>query len=130
MKPHSTNYYDTFIEIAEDCPVAAAQTPPPKEPKTAAQIEYDMITGNPYQFTSDDVLYASNGQRRGITREDFFSKGQPCFRSSALTKRYGWGVHSDKEGKVALYAAGSPEYERFSSDPSVKQVRAMRSSKK
>ena len=127
---YSTNYFNTFIEAAEDCPALKAEVPPQKEPKTAAQIEYEIIAGNLYQYTSDDVLYESNGNRRGISREDFFSKGQPCFRSSALTKRYGWGVHSDEEGKVALYAVESDDYKRLSSDENVKCVKAMRSSKK
>ncbi len=130
MKMHSTNYFDTFIEIAEDCPVSAAEVPPAKEPKTAAQIEYEMLAGNPYAHTSDDVLYESNGRRRGASREDFFSKGQPCFRSSALTKRYGWGVHSDKDGKIALYAVESAEYRRLCAEECTKHVKAMRSSKK
>ena len=127
MKQHSTNYADTFIAVAEDCPATEATPPPEKEPKTAARIEYEMMIDSPYRYTSDDVLYASNGERRGVSREDFFSKGQPCFRSSALTKRYGWGVHSDAEGKVALYAVGTDAYDRLAGDGHIKQVRAMRS---
>lgn len=78
----TTNYYDTFIEVAEDCPVEKAEVPPVKGPKSAAQIEYEMLINSPYKYTSDDVLYAANGKRRGMSREAFFSKGQPCFRSS------------------------------------------------
>ena len=47
MKIYSTNYINTFIEAAEDCPVTAAQSPPAKEPRTAARIEYDMLIDNP-----------------------------------------------------------------------------------
>ena len=25
--------------------------------------------------------------------------------------RYGWGIHSDHDGRVAIYAVGTPEYE-------------------
>ena len=130
MKQHTTNYIDTFIEIAEDCPAAAAGVPPPKLPKTAAQIEYQMLFGNPYRYTSDDVLYESNGKRKGLSREAFFSKGQPCFRASALTKRYDWGVHRNKEGKIALYAVESGEYKQLASDENLKHLKAMRSNKK
>jgi len=86
MAGNSTNYLDTFIEVAEDCPVVIAEKPPTKEPRSAAQIEYDMLIDNPYEYTSDDVLFESNGRRRGIAREAFFSKPQPCFRASALGK--------------------------------------------
>lgn len=123
----TTNYFDTFISVASDCPVAEAEIPPNKDPKTAAQIEYEMLIENPYQYTSDDVLYEANGKRRGLRRDEFFSKGQPCFRSSPLTKRYGWGVHSNAEGKIAIFPLGSLDYEKHASDSSLKQLSAMRS---
>ena|SRR5581483_5551315 len=124
---HTTNYFDTFIAVAEDCPVDHSEVPPNKEPKSAAQIEYEMVAEHPYRFMSDDVLYTANGKRRGISREEFFSKGQPCFRSSPLAKRYGWGVHSNAEGKIALYPMESREYKEFTSDGSLTQLKAMRS---
>jgi hypothetical protein len=46
-----------------------------------------------------------------------------------LTKRYGWGVHSDKDGKIALYGCETTEYEKFSNDNSLKIIKAMKSSK-
>ena len=130
MAKNSTNYIDTFIEVAEDCPVSIAEKPPEKEQRTATQIEYEMLIDNPYQYTSDDVLYESNGNRRGISREDFFAKPQPCFRASALGKKYGWGIHSDKNGKIAIYSVESKEYKSFASDEGIKHLKAMRSSKK
>lgn len=130
MKQHTTNYFDTFIEVAEDCPLSTSEIPPLKEPKTAARIEYDMLIESPYQYTSDDVLYESNGNRRGISREEFFSKGQPCIRSSALIKRYGWGIHCNEEGKIAIYAMDSDDYKRLSSAENTKHIKGIRSSKK
>lgn len=38
MKKHSTNYYNAFLAVAEDCPVEIAQEPPLKEPKSAVRI--------------------------------------------------------------------------------------------
>ena len=129
MASNSTNYTDTFIEVAEDCPVTEAVVPLPKIPRTAAQIEYEMLVASPYKYTSDDVLYESNGNRRGMTREGFFAKPQPCFRASALSKKYGWGVHSDKDSKIALYAVESDEYKRLAADNGIKHLKAMRSGK-
>ena len=105
-------------------------SPPEKEPKTAAQIEFEMLHNNPYMYTSDDVLFSSNGERRGITREVFFAKAQPCFRASALGKKYGWGIHSDESGKVAIYAVESEDYIRLANNAGIKHFKAMRSSKK
>ena len=130
MNTHTTNYTETFIEVAEDCMVTTGCPPLDKEPKTAARIEYEMLIFSPYQCTSDDVLYQSNGHRRGISREEFFSKTQPCFRSSALCKRYGWGVHCTHEGKIAIYALGTIQYTQLQNDESIQHIKAMRSSKK
>ena len=88
MKQHTTNYFDTFIEVAEDCPVSVAQELPLRDPKTATRIEYEMAVNSPYAHTSDDIVYESNGRRRGVNREAFFSKGQPCCghpRSASVT---------------------------------------------
>jgi len=136
MKIHTSNYQDTFIEVADDCPVPAGEAPPAKgDAKTIAQIQFDIISKHPYQFTSDDVLFQVFAERNDLTkaqykeeRVKFFSKGQPCFRASPLTKRYGWGVHSNEEGKIALCAVDSPEYERFLNDGGLKILKAMKSS--
>ncbi len=136
MKTHTTNYQNTFIEIADDCPVSAAAAPPLKSPKTIAQLQYEMISENPYKYTSDDVIFAAYCSKNDITESEkndarlqFFSKGQACLRSSPLAKRYGFGIHHDAEGKVAIYPAESTEYEDFINDGSVKKVKAMRSKK-
>jgi hypothetical protein len=137
MKTHTTNYENTFIEIAEDSKTTGGEIPPVKgEVRTVANIQFDLVTRNPYKFTSDDVLFKVHAERNDLTedelteaRNQFFSKGQACMRASPLTKRYGWGVHNNDEGKIALYAYGTPEYEKFTKDDSVKIVKAMKSSR-
>jgi len=137
MKLHTTNYTNTFIEIADDCPISNGEIPPQKgEAKTVANIQFEMISKNPYIFTSDDILFQVFADKKDLTkseykeaREQFFSKGQPCFRASPLTKRYGWGVHYDKDGKMAIYGADSVEYKKLSKDKNLKVIKAMKSSK-
>jgi hypothetical protein len=137
MKIHTTNYTNTFIEVADDCPATSGEVPPTKgDTKTVASIQFEMVSKNPYKFTSDDILFRVFADRNNLTnseyqeaREQFFLKGQPCFRASALTKRYGWGVHYDKDGKMAIFGVESAEYEQYSKDKSLKVVKAMRSGK-
>jgi hypothetical protein len=135
MKVHTTDHANIFIEIADDCPVSAGQTPPMKgmEP-TIATMQYDLIAGHPYKYTSDDVVFHCYAQKNGLSkgdlpaaREAFFSKGQPCLRASPLTKRYGFGVHSNAECKVALYGAETEEYAQMVKDDGLIKVKAMRS---
>ncbi|MBK8278762.1 MAG: hypothetical protein IPK94_00940 [Saprospiraceae bacterium] len=137
MKLHTTNYKDTFIEIADDCPATNGEVPPTKgDAKTVANIQFEMVKKNPYKFTSDDIIFQVYADRNDLTkseykeaRELFFSKGQPCFRASPLTKRYGWGVHNDNDGKMAIFGAESAEYKKLSKAKSLKVVKAMKSSK-
>lgn len=132
---HSTNYFNTLIEIAEDSAAMSGEIPPVKgNKKSVANLQFEMLNGHPYEYTSDDIFFIVHATRKEILNEDwplareqFFSKGQPCFRASPLTKRYGWGVHSNAEGKVALYAVDSEEYVRFVEDDAVEKKKAMRS---
>ena len=135
MKTHSTNYQNTFIEIAEDCPAKTGEVPATKgDNKSVANLQFEMLYGNPYKYTSDDVLFSVFATRKGFLknewdeqRAEFFSKGQPCFRASPLTKRYGFGIHNDKDGKIAMYGTETKEYANFVKDKTVQKVKAMRS---
>ena len=135
MKTHTTNYHNTFIEIAEDCPIDFGQEPPVRaNKKSVANYQYEMVKNNPYKYTSDEVLFTVFATRKDFIQEEweaertkYFSKGQPCFRASPLTKRYGWGIHSDENGKVAMYGVESEEYQKFLNDSSIPKVKAMKS---
>jgi len=137
MKIHTTNYENTFIEIADDSPASSGEVPPVKgDNKTVANIQFDMVRKNPYKFTSDDVLFHVFAERKDLSeneleeaRKEFFSKGQACFRASPLTKRYGWGVHSNEEGKIAIYGSETEEYQKLKNDKNLKVVKAMKSAR-
>lgn len=142
-KRHTTNYLDTFITVAPDCAAEAGLEPPARTTPSVAERTYVMISERPYELTSDDVLFTVWADRSGIgegerlaARETFFSKGQPCLRASDLGKKYGWGIHSDGAGRVALYAVGSPGYRQLEQGKAlagggtVKVVTAMRSSRR
>jgi hypothetical protein len=131
----TTNYFNTFIEVADDCRAEIGEIPKlKKDEKTVANLQFEIITENPYKYTSDDVVFAVFSQKSKIPaedlvveREEFFSKGQPCLRCSPLTKRYGWGVHSNEEGKVAIYPVNSEDYEKYKNDKRLQHVKGMRS---
>ena len=134
MKCHTTNYFNTFIIVADDCPATKGEIPPGTGLKdTVAGIQYDLISKNPYRFTSDEVLLRVYMKRNSIgdenhagAKELFFSKGQACFRSSPLTKRYGWGIHFNDEGKMALYGSETEPYGKLAGDPNLTALKALR----
>jgi hypothetical protein len=116
------NYVDTFIAVADDCPAAEGVVPRPRgDRKTVAVLQYEMISGVPCTLTQEDVQFESwfAGQEalaeadRERLRAEFLSMPRACLRGSPLPKQYGWGLHFDDRGRVALYGVGSPEYRRF-----------------
>ncbi len=132
----TTNYYGTFIAVAPDCPVDSAQVPPATAKPTVARLQYDLLESKPYQLTSDDLLFEVYAVRRDLAesdkpaeREAFFAKSQACLRASPLAKRYGWGLHHDADGKVALVPLGTEHYEEMTSDEDLVHKAAMRSSR-
>ena len=130
------NYFDTFISTAPDCPLANAKAPPLRGTrKSLPRIQYELLHGNPYTYTQEDVLWLAHvihkelpeSDRTAQHRQTFFAKGQPCLRSSPLAKKYGWGFHFDTAGRVALVPAGSPEYARLQEVQRLTQLQALRS---
>lgn len=137
MKSYTTNYINTLIEAAEDCPAFQAQIPPEKKEKTLANLQYEKLIKNPYQYSSDDLIFECYAIKNKISenekekeREKFFSKGQPCLRCSPLAKKYGFGFHHNSEGKVALVAIESEAYQTLLNDSSIAKTKAMRSKRK
>src|SRR5690554_5325995 len=108
MEP--VDYVNTFITVAPDSSAEAGTHPPARPEPSAAQRTLDMIAEHPYRYTSGDVIFTVWADRKGLptaqradARQQFYSKGQACLRSSDLGKRYGWGIHADDEGRVAVY---------------------------
>ncbi|MCU1407315.1 MAG: hypothetical protein JWQ43_3618 [Glaciihabitans sp.] len=142
------DYTNTFIAVSPDCAATEGTPPPgsgdrdPVKPPSISARTFDLITASPYVHTSGDVIFTVWADRRGIPEEDraaaraeFYSKGQPCLRSSDLGKRYGWGVHADSNGRIALYGVDSAEYAALkegrspTDDAPLAITRAMRSSR-
>src|SRR5262249_52523720 len=88
-----------------------------------AVIQYELLSAKPYSLTLEDLIFETHVRRLGLSkaeakarraaiRAELFSKAHPCMRASPLTKRYGWGVHHDAAGRMALYGVESGEYRR------------------
>lgn len=134
---HTTNSVDTLITVAPDTRATQSRVPDLDAAKpSVAAAQFALIADAPYTLTSDDVIFTVWADRRGIAeadraaaRAEFFSKGQPCLRTSALAKTHGFGIHSDAQGRVALVPMESERYAELRTDGTVTQQRAMRSSR-
>ena len=130
-------YANTFITISEDSTVISAIIPTPKHNKpTIASIEYDLIYRNPYEYTQEDVQFLTYLIKNQMEmnnleekRNEFFSKSKACFRASPLVKNYGWGIHYNEAGKVAIYEKGSEHYKQLENSSQLKILKGMRTKK-
>lgn len=122
---HTTIYRDTLITPSPDSPVSERTIP--EKPGTIATVQHGLLA-EPYAMTSDDLLYETHRARGGVkSRDDFFAKPQACLRASPLVKQFGWGVHHDSEGRIALLDPQSTDYRRLLDDDAVKKAPGMRS---
>ena len=131
----ATGYVNTFITVAPDCPAAAGTVP--DRATSIAGLEYALLTENPYRLTGDDLLFAVHLRHKQIGKDSdleavraaFFSKPHPCLRASMLPKRYGWGVHYDEKGRIALYGVETERYRHLATREHLKIIPAMRNRK-
>ncbi|WP_438447611.1 DUF6157 family protein [Gorillibacterium sp. sgz5001074] len=137
---------NSFVLVSPDCPVEHSVEPVVKKdakPSVHA-LQYELLSSKPYRYTLDDLIYEVHIRHKEIPaelveaegeriREELLSKSHPCMRASMLPKKYGWGVHYDEEGKLALVAMESPEYQTFAEGKDgggVKVEPAMRNKRK
>jgi hypothetical protein len=131
------NYYDTLIEIADDCPATKGQVPQARcGKKTKAVVEYELLVNHPYAYTEEEIAFEMYAVLHDIPkaswpkeRKAFLSKGHPHLRVSPLAKRYGWGIHNNTDAKIALVAVDSPLYKRLLNHPQTTKIKAFRSSR-
>lgn len=132
------SYKNTFITISEDSTADSGIVPPERHGRpTIASIEYDLMKKNPYQYTQDDVQFQTYLIKNQIEtdnmdelRNQFFATSKACFRASPLVKKYGWGIHYDDQGKVAIYDVNSEKYDEFLKMENITLLKGMRSKRK
>lgn len=134
----SVDYTSTFLTVAPDTSAVAGVEP---VGSTIAASTFSLIASAPYALRSSDVIFRVWAGRHGVSTDSpdewasFYATPRACLRSSDLGKRYGWGIHADADGRLAVYAVGSSEYGALAAgtapDGSAVTVRpAMRSSRR
>lgn len=135
------SYINTFITIANDCPVEKSEIPVARNGRKPAHLlQYELLQENPYKFGHEDLIFEVFVRQReipvmvlktdaGKIKKELFSKGHPCLRASALVKRYGFGAHYNQQGKIAIYPMESGEYQSLAADEGIKLIAGMRTKK-
>lgn len=129
---------NTFVTVADDCQALVAIAPVAKGgAPTVASIEYALLSGHPYTYTLEDLIFEVHLARRGISAREraergedihaeVFARPHACMRASPLTKTYGWGAHYDAAGRIAIFPRESLRYAQLAADPRLDVVKAMR----
>lgn len=137
------SYINTFIQVAHNCPVTKSVIPVSRNGgKPIHVIQYELLSQNPYHFTHEELIYEVHVIHKNIAKDEveargeliraeLFQKKHPCLRASMLPKKYGWGIHYDSRGKIALYGMETTEYHEFvqSESDRIKLLAAMRNSR-
>lgn len=135
------SYTNTFIIVSADCPVTTSKVPvSSRAKKTAYEIEFDLLSSNPYRYNEQELIYEVHIRHKDLDTsyvsshaeeiwQDLFKKPHPCLRASQLPKKFGWGIHYNEEGRIALYGMETDEYSDFTATGEGKPaiVPAMRS---
>ena len=132
------NPTNTFVLASDDCPVDQGVIPTPKADKqTLASLQYQILTSHPYRYTLDELILEVHLRRLGLSeaeraqqapqiRDELFRKSHPCMRASPLPKTYGFGVHYDQQGRIAIYPIDSAEYQRLAHSTDLTVVKGLR----
>lgn len=83
----------------------------PKEGNSIARIAYEILIENPYKYTEAEYHHELHVVRRNKPDLKISSYN---VKRSPLLKKFGWGVHKNAEGKMALIPANSEEYRELS----------------
>lgn len=129
---HTTNYRETLILPSPDCAAESALVP--SKPGSIAALQYQRLSSSPYELSSDDLIFSVHAERQEIAERDlatardaYFSKGQACLRASPLVKIFGWALHHDADGRVALVDPASAQFAELLDRDDITKLAGMRS---
>lgn len=99
---------EELIMVAEDSVVDRAVVPGPK--KTIPRITYEVLIENPYKYTEEDLRHEVHVVRRN---KSGLKLGSYNIKRSLLLQKFGWGIHRNKQGKMALIPVESAKYQEL-----------------
>jgi len=115
------DYRNVLIQVAEDCPVNKGVKPEPEN--GIAYVGYDELSRNPYKYTELEFYKQVHHIRRNKPELKIETYD---IRRNALCKKYGWGVHINESGALALVGCETDKYKELLKNVMVDKVDAFR----
>lgn len=76
------SYFNTLIQVAEDCPVACGVVPVARGgKKTVAAIQFDLLMEKPYYYTQEELLFEVFARHKEVPALRQRRRGRPSLRS-------------------------------------------------
>ena len=123
--PYYENAEEELIQISEDSPTTFSLKP--EREGTVEYIKYEVLIDNPYKYTAKEFFEEVHFNRRG---KKHLKIETYSLKRLGLAKRYGWGIHINKEQKIAMIPCESEKYRSLLNDPNVKKSNAYRTKRK
>ncbi len=117
---------EELIEVAEDYQGKYAQEPPDGPHKTIPRYEYELLIADPYKYTERELFEQVHVVQRNRPHLKIDSYN---IKRSPLVQSFGWGIHRNPEGKLALVALESNRYKELQGSKSVTCTKSYRKNK-
>lgn len=118
---------NTLIQIASTS-VKQSTVPISKSgKKTEAILLYEVLINNPYRFKQNELfaeVYFKIKQKPHLKIETYM------MQRSELCSLFGWGIHGDEEGRLALVPSESDMYKVLFAKPFIIKKKAFNKHKK
>lgn len=114
--------------VAEDCKVPNAVEPSSKlrnDKKTNNRITWEVLHEAPYAYDAKKLKEKIHLEIRGRTDLKLEAYN---IRKSKMAQCFGWGIHQNSEGKLALVAMESEKYQQLKNN--IRTVATFRNKKK
>ena len=121
------NRRNVLIQVAEDCPENKGTKPlSERMHDTIACIQFDELSKNPYKYNEEEFQKQVHHIRRGKTELNITKYD---IRRSELSKKWGWGIHINEGGKLALVGCEIEKYKELSNNSLVQKFGAYKAHK-
>ena len=112
---------EELIKISEDSPTSNSLRPIKKN--TVEYIKFDILSEYPYKFTEEEFFEEVHFNRR---KKYNLKIKTYSLKRLGLVKRYGWGIHINEKGTIAMIPCESEQYKTLLNNPKVKKSKAYR----
>ena len=114
---------NTLITIAESSSNRSISVESKNGTPTVASTLFEVLKNHPYEFKQSELFYEVHVSRLKKDPEQLKLASYKLQRSE-LCSLYGWGIHGDKTGKLALVPCDTKFYELLFNDTGIKKKKA------